>query len=87
MANLYANICQVGQRRDKIECFNMVTQRSAKLLNLVDYGVEVGKSADLVVIDNVDQESALAEQSTPLMGFKGERMTFQREPATLLRPQ
>jgi len=87
MANLYANICQVGQRDDKVECFNMVTQRSAKLLNLDDYGIETGKSADFVVIDNVDQESALAELSTPLMGFKGGRMTFQREPATLLRPQ
>ena len=87
MANLYANICQVGQRDDKIECFNMVTQRSAKLLNLDDYGIEVDKSADLVVIDNVDQESALAELSTPLMGFKRGHMTFQRDPAQLLWPQ
>ncbi len=87
MANLYANICQVGQRDDKIECFNMVTQRSAKLLNLDDYGIEVGKSADLVVVDNVDQESALAELSTPLMGFKRGHMTFQRDPAQLLWPQ
>ncbi len=86
MANLYANICQVGQRDDKIECFNMVTQRSAKLLNLDDYGLEVGKSADLVVIDNVDQETALAELSAPLMGFKRGRMTFIREPAQLQRP-
>ncbi len=87
MANLYANICQVGQRDDKIECFNMVTQRSAKLLNLDDYGIEVGKSADLVVIDNVDQESAVAELSPPLMGFKRGRMTFRREPAELLWPR
>ena len=87
MANLYANICQVGQRDDKIECFNMVTQRSAKLLNLDDYGIEVGKSADLVVIDNVDQESALAELSAPIMGFKRGHMTFQRDPAHLLWPQ
>jgi cytosine deaminase len=86
MANLYANICQVGQRDDKIECFNMVTQRSAKLLNLDDYGIEVGKSADLTVIDNVDQESAVAELSPPLMGFKRGRMTFRREPAELLWP-
>jgi cytosine deaminase len=87
MANLYANICQVGQRDDKIECFNMVTQRSAKLLNLDDYGIAIGKSADLVVIDNIDQESAVAELSLPLMGFKRGRMTFRREPAELLRPQ
>ncbi len=86
MANLYANICQVGRRDDKIECFNMVTQRSAKLLNLDDYGIEVGKSADLTVIDNVDQESAVAELSPLLMGFKRGRMTFRREPAELLWP-
>ena len=87
MANLYANICQVGQRDDKIECFNMVTGRSAKLLNLDDYGIEVGKSADLIVIDNFDQESALAELSPLLMGFKRGHMTFQRDPARLLWPQ
>ena len=55
MANLYANICQVGQIDDTNECFDMVTQRSARLINLDDYGIEVGKSADLVVIDNVDR--------------------------------
>src|SRR5262245_40764839 len=35
-----------------------------------DYGVEVGKSADLVVLDCQDRESAVAEVVTPLYGFK-----------------
>ncbi len=87
MANLYANICQVGQIDDTIECFEMVTRRSADLLNLEDYGIEVGKSADLVVIDNIDRQSAVAELSQPLMGFKRGHMTFRREPAALLWPQ
>ena len=78
MANLYANICQVGQIDDTIECFDMVTRRSAELLNLDDYGVEVGKSADLVVIDNKDRQSAVAELSQPLMGLKKGRPTFTR---------
>ena len=86
MANLYANVCQVGQIDDTIECFDMVTRRSADLLNLDDYGVEVGKSADLVVIDNKDRQSAVAELSQPLMGLKKGRPTFRREPARLLRP-
>ena len=86
MANLYANICQVGQIDDTIECFDMVTRRSADLLNLDDYGIEVGKSADLVVIDNKDRQSAVAELSQPLMGLKRGRPTFRREPAQLLRP-
>ena len=87
MANLYANICQVGQVDDTIECFEMVTRRSADLLNLDDYGIAVGKSADLVVVDNNDRQTAVAELSQPLMGFKRGHMTFRREPAELLWPQ
>ena len=86
MANLYANICQVGQIDDTIECFDMVTRRSAELLNLDDYGIEVGKSADLVVIDNTDRQSAVAELSPPLMGIKRGHVTFRREPARLNPP-
>ena len=86
MANLYANVCQVGQIDDTVECFDMVTRRSADLLNLDDYGVEVGKSADLVVIDNQDRQSAVAELSQPLMGIKRGHVTFRREPARLLWP-
>ena len=86
MANLYANICQVGQVDDTIECFDMVTRRSADLLNLDDYGIEVGKSADMVVIDNRNRESAVAELSPPLMGIKRGHVTFRREPAALLWP-
>ena len=51
MANLYANICQVGKKADMRECFNMVTQRPAEMMRLKDYGLAVGKSADLVVLD------------------------------------
>jgi cytosine deaminase len=86
MANLYANICQVGQQVDKVECFEMVTRRSAKLLGLEDYGLKVGKAADCVVLDCVDRASAVAELPPPLYGFKRGRMTFKREPAELLRP-
>ena len=51
MANIYANICQVGSANDTRECFNMITTRSAKLMNLKDYGLAVGKPADLAVLD------------------------------------
>jgi len=87
MANLYANICQVGQRDDTRECFEMVTRRSAKLLRLDGYGVAVGNAADLVVLDGTDRAQAVAELATPLCGFKRGHMTFQREPARLLWPQ
>ena len=86
MANLYANICHVGTRGDIIECFEMVTNRSAQLMRLPDYGLEVGKSADLVVLDCTDRATAVAELVQPLWGFKRGRRTFTREPAVLHRP-
>ena len=86
MANLYANISQIGKRDEIRDCFDMVTRRSAHILGLEEYGVAVGCEADLVVIDCGDAESAVAEIAAPLYGFKRGRMTFRREPATLLKP-
>jgi len=86
MANLYANICQVGKRDDVRECFDMVSRRSAKLLRLQDYGLAAGKSADLVVLDAVSPEQAVSELVAPLYGFKRGRMTFSRAPVQLHRP-
>jgi cytosine deaminase len=85
MANLYANICQVGARSDIRECFNMITERSASLMRLRDYGIAVGKSADLVVLDCRDPETAVAELVAPMYGFKRGRQTFTREPVVLHR--
>lgn len=86
MANLYANICQVGARQDVVECFRMITSRSAKLMGLEDYGLAVGNSADLVVLDCDSPETAVAELSAPLYGFKRGRQTFTRPAATLHPP-
>ena len=87
MANLYANICQVGKKADMLECFNMVTSRPAEILRLVDYGLAVGKAADFVVLDAIEPELAVAEVVPVLYAFKGGRMTVSREPAKLNWPQ
>src|SRR3954467_10675316 len=78
MANLYANICQVGTRDDIRECFEMISGRSAQLLRRADYGIAIGKPADLVVLDCSTAEEAVAELAVPLYGFKRGRMTFAR---------
>ena len=76
MANLYANIAQIGQREDMATCLDMVSSRSAKLLNLKDYGIEKGAPADLVVIDATDPTMAVAELAQPMYGFKRGRPVF-----------
>jgi cytosine deaminase len=87
MANLYANICHVGKQADMRECFNMITQRPARLMRLGDYGMEVGKSADLVVLDSASREMAVAELTPVLYVFKRGRKTVTRQPASMHRPQ
>lgn len=87
MANLYANVCQVAKAADMRECFNMVTQRPAEIMRLADYGLAIGKSADLVVLDCASAEMAVAELTPVLYAFKRGRKTVSRQPATLHRPQ
>ncbi len=86
MANLYANVSQVGRREEVRACFDMVTRRSAQLLRRTQYTPGVGGSADLVVLDCVSSEAAVAEVASPLFGLKAGRVTFSRPPAMLNRP-
>jgi cytosine/creatinine deaminase len=86
MANLYANVCQVATPFDMRECFAMVTRRPADMMRIADYGLAVGKSADLVVLDAASPDMAVAELNPVLYAFKRGRMTVSRQPATLHRP-
>lgn len=86
MANLYANICQVGARSDVRECLNMISTRSAKLMNLKNYGLNVGCSADLVVLDAKSAEEAVSELAPVLYAFKRGRRTVSRARPQLHRP-
>ena len=61
LANLYANVLQVDRTAQCRECFDMLTERSARLLNVQDYGFAVGNPADVVVIDARSPEQAVAE--------------------------
>ena len=86
MANLHANVLQVRHPGELRECFSMLTERSARLLNLDDYGLAVGKPADVVAFDAQTPEQAIAEIKNPLAAFKRGRQTMARRPPELLRP-
>jgi cytosine/creatinine deaminase len=86
MANLYANVLQVDRPGDLRDCFGMLTDMSARLLNLKDYGFAVGNPADVVVIDAREPEQAIAEISQPLAVFKNGKRTVVWHPPELLPP-
>src|SRR5215468_1283834 len=87
MANLYANVLQVDRPAQLAECFGMLTDMSARLLNLKDYGFAVGNPADVVVINAHAPEQVIAEITQPLAVFKHGRQTVLWHPPELLRPQ
>jgi cytosine/creatinine deaminase len=86
MANMHANLLQVRHPKELRECFAMLTERSARLLNLKDYGLAVDHPADIVIFDAQTPEQAIAEVRNPLAAFKRGRQTMERQPARLLRP-
>jgi len=87
MANLYANIAQVGIATGIEQCLDLVTTQPAKLMNLDDYGVAVGNAADFVCLDCQDSAMAVAEVAQPLFGFKRGRRSFTRPAGFLCSPQ
>jgi cytosine deaminase len=86
IANLYATVVQRYGPKDLAVCFEMITDRAAKLMRLTDYGIEVGKAADLVVWGEDEPGDIIAKCALPLAGFKRGRRIFRRELPTLERP-
>jgi len=86
LANLHANVLQVAMPHELCDCFEMITTRSARILNLADYGVAAGHPADLVVIDAASPDRAVAQVRHPVAAFKRGRQTMSWEPAILLQP-
>jgi cytosine/creatinine deaminase len=87
MANLYANVLQLDRANELRACFEMLTERSAQLLNLRDYGFAIGRPADFVVINAQSPEQAVAEIAQPLATFKRGRQTTVWPAPKLLPPQ
>jgi cytosine deaminase len=86
MANLQANVCQISHPHRLRECFAMLTDRPARLMNLNDYGIAVGNPADIVVIDALTPEQAVAENAAPLVVYKRGVRTVTRPRAELHQP-
>ncbi|MEY9758533.1 amidohydrolase family protein [Bradyrhizobium yuanmingense] len=84
MANFYANVAHASVS-DFDTCLDLVTGLPARLMNLADYGIEVGNPADLIVLDTKDSRLAIAELPDVLMGFKRGRQTFARPRPTLFK--
>ena len=85
IANLYANVLQLDRPAELRECFHMLTSRSARLLNMDDYGFTPGSPADVAIFDARTPEQAIAEVARPVAVFKAGRQTVRWHAPELLR--
>lgn len=65
VASMGLHICQMTGTAEIDACYNMVTWNGAKTLNVSDrYGIEVGKPANLIVLNAKDRYDAIRSRAT-----------------------
>jgi len=84
VAHMAAHVCQMTGMAEIEACFDMVTFYGAKTLNLADnYGIQVGKSANLIVLDADSHYEAICRRATVrYVIFQGKLLTQTAAPIT-----
>jgi cytosine deaminase len=85
MANLYANVAQVGTTEGLDGIFDMITLNAERLLGLPALPPTVGDTATLVIIDAPSRAQAIAGPAVALAGWKAGQPTFLRPAPVLFR--
>ena len=85
MANLYANIAQLGASADLARVFDMIAGDAAKLLGERDTRVQTGAPADLVIFNATSPAEAVAHVAPAMAGWKDGRPSFVRPAPQILR--
>ncbi len=65
VAFMLVHVAQMTGIAEINACYDMITYQGAKTLNLAsDYGIEVGKPANLIVLDAIDRYDAIRRRAT-----------------------
>jgi cytosine/creatinine deaminase len=83
MANLYANVAQIGSPAELGRVFDMITDMALKLMGKEHVGVKVGALADIVIFDASSGADGVATIAPAIAGWKNGRRTFFRPPPQL----
>ncbi|MBW8789610.1 MAG: amidohydrolase family protein, partial [Rhizobium leguminosarum] len=78
IANLYANVAQIGTPDGLDGVFAMITTQAATLLGRKAYGIAIGSAADIVLLDARSAADAVATIASASAGWKNGRRSFLR---------
>ena len=81
VASMAVHVCQMTGMSEIEACYNMVTWHGAKTLHVEDqYGVEVGKPANLIVLDADDRYDAIRRHATVQYVISNGKLLAQTQP-------
>jgi len=81
VAHMAVHVCQMTGMAEIDACFDMVTSHGAKTLHLEDnYGIKVGKPANLIVLDADSRYDAIRRRATVRYVISQGRLLAQTEP-------
>ena len=79
VAHMGLHVAQMTSPEEMARCFDMVTTENAKVLNLEDYGLEVGKSASLVVLNATSAVDAIRRRPERLCVISKGKVVSRRD--------
>lgn len=80
VASMGLHVAQMTSRDAMRQCFEAVTTGPAKIMHLEGYGVEVGKKADMVLLQATDTIEAIRLRATRIAVIKGGRVIARTAP-------
>ncbi|MGB3651718.1 MAG: cytosine deaminase [Rivularia sp. (in: cyanobacteria)] len=82
VAHMGAHICHMTGREEVDACYQMVTSNAAKTLNLEDkYGIEVGKPANAIVLNEDNFYNAIRTRNQPCYVISQGKIIASTKPA------
>ena len=77
------HICQMMGHDDFVHALNFITDNSAKLMQLKEYGIVEGHPANAILLSGEDDYSVLRNQGEVLLNLRHGKILMQRQPSTV----
>ena len=87
VASMAVHVCQMTGRKEVDACYDMITVNGAKTLGIRDYGIGMGKTANLVVLDAIDPFTAIRERSVARHVISQGKLISSTIPAKVVLPK
>jgi len=80
-AHMGAHLAHMTGKEDVNDIFKMITENGAKAFGLAEYGIQVGKEANFIILPTTNQTDALSHQPPSRYVFRKGQLIVETKPA------